>query len=657
MADILDHLKQIANSKYGKDVRSSIINAIRQCYDDGKAGAIDLLARAGLETKASKTELNAINSELDEKIAVQKGRIDNLIALPDGSTTADAELTDVRVGYDGTTYDSAGDAVRVQISELKGDLDSFTRVERSPNLFNKNDANITRNAQIKSNGEVVINSAWSSFVTDFIKINATESRTLRQTLATNIRIAEYKADGTFISITTINSSSPMTLNDETEKIRIEFWGTSGLMVYQSDTSLPYQDYYVNILVNEDAIPTTIARKNDVETDLALLDDRVSSLEEHEITNYALFVDTYEGKAYDSNGNLTNNASYNATSMCLLDRTKQIIPSNISTGHAVFFDENKSYISTVNCYNDSPVGVSAYPENAVYVAFDYYRGAYTCGEWGTYWKGVTRNSSLRNVSLSHTKKRKGTRPVINIYTTDTQMEILAKLCDAFHTEDCDVVFERGEYTFDSVFVEMYEKGQRNYIELPIGGRCRYYFNGSTLTANQSVFNEVGYTATISLFSCIYNDNSSESYELYDGTLIGKGITYVVHDECGGKPNMYYHKYHNMHFIYNSDTQTNWIRKCIGGGTGLFGESYFENCTFETDNTYDLSFHGIATDKEDVSDFKLVLSNCYLSKSISLDSLATNQTASLLMSGCSAKYIHQTGVNNKWNVTSWCNEVRS
>lgn len=98
MATIRDYLSRIRNAIYGKDVRESIASAIERCYYDGKSGSIDLEARESLD--------------------VLTARVDNLVALPDGSTTADAELVDIRVGADGTTYDSAGVAVRTQFKKI-----------------------------------------------------------------------------------------------------------------------------------------------------------------------------------------------------------------------------------------------------------------------------------------------------------------------------------------------------------------------------------------------------------------------------------------------------------------------------------------------------------------------------------------------------------
>lgn len=50
MSKIIEYLKKIRTAVYGKDVRESIAEAIEQCYHDGKAGAVDLIAREKLET-------------------------------------------------------------------------------------------------------------------------------------------------------------------------------------------------------------------------------------------------------------------------------------------------------------------------------------------------------------------------------------------------------------------------------------------------------------------------------------------------------------------------------------------------------------------------------------------------------------------------------
>ena len=76
-------------------------------------------------------QLLAVDGRIDETnaaVELQSKRISNLISLEPGSTTGDAELIDIRSGYNGLTHLTAGDAVRAignDLEALKNSLPDY----------------------------------------------------------------------------------------------------------------------------------------------------------------------------------------------------------------------------------------------------------------------------------------------------------------------------------------------------------------------------------------------------------------------------------------------------------------------------------------------------------------------------------------------------
>lgn len=84
--------------------------------------------------------LNGHDSDyFDTQIAAERARINNIIALKEGSTTGDAELQDIRVGFDGNVYETAGESVRSQLNSVYEQIDKLPEFRYTGNSENPSD--------------------------------------------------------------------------------------------------------------------------------------------------------------------------------------------------------------------------------------------------------------------------------------------------------------------------------------------------------------------------------------------------------------------------------------------------------------------------------------------------------------------------------------
>lgn len=132
---------------------------------------------------AASDEIAGNYAKWSSELAAERSRIDAFVALEDGSTTGDAELQDIRIGADGTTYASAGTAVREQARTKVSNLVSPDR--------------LVSGGYISATGSVVSNSAFSYVESAVIPGTVISYKYSDNSAAA--RLALYSRDGAMVA--------------------------------------------------------------------------------------------------------------------------------------------------------------------------------------------------------------------------------------------------------------------------------------------------------------------------------------------------------------------------------------------------------------------------------------------------------------------------
>lgn len=354
------------------------------------------------------------------------------------------------------------------------------------------------------------------------------------------------------------------------------------------------------------------------------------------------------KTIDNSGNVVNTTQ--ATSVSEFIEVDPSIQLRVTTGFnqlLVQYDSNGNKLTSTGTFSsNTPITLES---NATYIRIRV---------WNSRLPFMLYQSDTVKAYEEYGKFSENVRQVVNIFNSESEEEIYIKLYNAFSSKNCDVYWERGTYNFSTIFELLKTKYNKNTAyELPIGGNCRYFFNGSTIIGT-GISEDANVVGNSSIFG---SWRTAQSYELHDGIFIANHLIYCVHEEASGQETPYRTKYHNMRMIHNTVTddydKTYGLRKCIGCGTGLNPNVEVSNCWFQTDYGRDIGWHGHS--KDDESTFYINIHDCWFSHGISTDKMSTHETAELLFHGNSSPVIpmsNHDGVKG-WKVVSWNNEKRS
>lgn len=619
------------------------------------------------------TDVDTIGDALDQAIAdiaVLDGRVDNITSLPAGSvsTSADAELVDIRVGSDGTTYASAGDAVRGQVGELKSALENVNTFDANfvsnivqPNLYdgaatfagawysgsnNWVDDGFYNGLKVKTK-----TGAWNG-IFKLLPITAgktyTFSALIKTSIFANVTINLYQTLSGYETTATVDvNTKSITVNaEEWVEVYITFVCTaSGTIAPRVEAAASYTLSIAGYKLYEGeyntySLPTVVEDVGIIKYDMLLpTSAKMATFELGSIS------------ATDGTEVAQNNKIRTTNFLLLKKGTK--ITADSESKFAVFYyskDGTFSYLGR-DTFRTSPLYIrqDVYVKIAMGLNSNASISDITTVASTLHIDGYVAESGKNNIKRVIHVEKNGSGNFTKLIDAIEYAEQFMDSVVYVGAGTWDIIDELGNDYIESV--SQYKRGVylKNRIHLIFDSNskviCNYTGDRSQTIAWLSAFNSGEY-----------------GFTLENATIEASNCRYVIHDERDSDEDFYINRYINCRMQLDNTQSISQTHPCIGGGLGKHGYIEIDGCHMQGSEGSALFYHNSAS-----ADAKshIVVKNCWLNRIIAFNWYGQSQLITQVeVSGCSlgaAIVSHaetaDTSPYQNISVTEWNNTIRT